>query len=240
MRPLAGKGVTCGRRRGCPRKFIIVFILATLVPFPAVLSAADPSKADQLNQSALQLLRAGRLDDALSALRQAQELDPDNPRVMNGLGRVLQEQGRLEEAIQAFEKAIELKPDYPGALYNLAEVLAAKGGVEEARSLREKAARYRKGASAEETPDSPEVEAEGLLRFAVQVAAYEERENAISLAKQLTAEYRYTALVDPVRVRGKTIYRVRVRVSSESEARVLADRLRHEQDLDTWIVSVPR
>jgi hypothetical protein len=224
MRPLAGKGVTCGRRRGCPRKFIIVFILATLVPFPAVLSAADPSKADQLNQSALQLLRAGRLDDALSALRQAQELDPDNPRVMNGLGRVLQEQGRLEEAIQAFEKAIELKPDYPGALYNLAEVLAAKGGVEDA----------------EETPDSPEVEAEGLLRFAVQVAAYEERENAISLAKQLTAEYRYTALVDPVRVRGKTIYRVRVRVSSESEARVLADRLRHEQDLDTWIVSVPR
>jgi tetratricopeptide (TPR) repeat protein len=219
--------------------FVILFLVATFF-LPAALSAADPRKADELNQSALQFLRAGRLDEALGALRQAQAEDPDNPRVMNSLGRVLQEQGKLEEAIQAFEKAVELKPDYPGALYNLAEALAATGEVEKARDLRQRAARYRQESSPPITSASAEVEREGGLRFAVQVAAYEDREEAVALAKQLTSEYRYTALIDPLQVRGKTVYRVRVRVGSEAEAGALAERLRREQNLDTWIVSVPR
>lgn len=218
---------------------VIVFLIATNLLLPATLSPADPRKADELNQSALQFLRAGRLDEALAALRQARAADPENARVMNTLGRVLMEQGKLEEAIQAFEEAVELKPDYPGALYNLAEALAASGDVERARDLRREAARYRQESSPPET-SSAEAESDGGLRFAVQVAAYEDREEAVALAKQLTSEYRYTALIDPLQVRGKTIYRVRVRVGSEAEARALAERLRREQNLDTWIVSIPR
>lgn len=220
--------------------FVIVCLVVATFFLPAALSAADPRKADKLNQSALQFLRAGRLDEAVAALRQAQAADPDNPRVMNSLGRVLQEQGHLKEAIQAFEKAVELKPDYPGALYNLAEALAATGEVERARDLRQKAARYRKESSPAVTSASAEAGRDGALRFAVQVAAYEDRQEAVALAKQLTSEYGYTALIDPLQVRGKTIYRVRVRVGSESEAEALAERLRREQNLDTWIVSVPR
>jgi len=227
-----------------------VVVLAAAVFFPTVLPAADTDQAAELNRTGLELLRAGRLEEALSTLRRAQELDPENARVMNSLGRVLKEQGQLQEAIRAFEKAVELKPDFPGALYNLAEALAAAGELERARAVRQRAARYRKPAAppverstrssgSGEGSTGAGAEEDGPLRFAVQVAAYEDRDIAVALAKRLTTEYRYTALVDPVEVRGKTIYRVRVRVSSESEAGILAERLRREQSLNTWIVTLP-
>lgn len=220
----------------------------------AGLTAQEKNDPKVLNQAALERMRQGRLDEALVTVREALALDPDNPETLNTLGRILREKGSLEEAINAFEKAIELKPDFPGALYNLSEALAANGEFEKSREIRKRALQSQK-AREEKRGTSPPAPASGgkmehgvgpagaespeRLPYAVQVAAYESRDTAVALAKRLTSVYPYTALVDPLDVRGKVIYRVRIRVSSRPAAEALAERVRREQNLDTWIVSLP-
>jgi len=68
------------------------------------------------------------------------------------------------------------------------------------------------------------------------VGAHEDQASALTQAKQLTTRYPYTALVAPVEVRGKTYYRVRIRVETREEAEALAARLRQQEQLKTWIV----
>lgn len=74
------------------------------------------------------------------------------------------------------------------------------------------------------------------FRFHVQVAAPSDQATATALAKKLATTYRQTVVVDPVRKRGKTYYRIRLRVRTRAEAEELADQLRREQKLNPWIV----
>lgn len=91
-------------------------------------------------------------------------------------------------------------------------------------------------AAAKRSPESAVAEDSTGLRYAVQVGAHEDAAAALAQAKQLTVRYQYTALVAPVEVRGKTYYRVRIRVGTREEAEALAARLRQEEHLETWIV----
>lgn len=81
-------------------------------------------------------------------------------------------------------------------------------------------------------------EARPQARFAVQVAAYEERDNAEELAKQLSLYEGRRILVVPAEVKGRTYYRVRIPVETQPEAEALAVRISREQQLPTWVVKI--
>ena len=90
----------------------------------------------------------------------------------------------------------------------------------------------------EEPPASSVSKGPTTLRFAVQVGALEDREEALALAKELSSEYKTTVVLDPVQKKGKTLYRVRFRTETRAQAEELAARLKRERELKTWIVKI--
>ncbi len=71
----------------------------------------NPSSALAHNQYASYLATAGRLNEALSQVRRAQELDPLSPIVNSDLGRYLLYAGQNDEAIAQFRKTLEFDPN---------------------------------------------------------------------------------------------------------------------------------
>ncbi len=84
--------------------------------------------------------------------------------------------------------------------------------------------------------------------FAVQVGAYQTRENADALAQELHSRYQFETLVTPLyfatqdQVYGatRTLHRVRVPVGTKAEAEALATRLTREVKLTTWVLPLTR
>ncbi len=76
-------------------------------------------------------------------------------------------------------------------------------------------------------------------KFAVQVSAVENRAEAEHRAEVLSSRLQRKALVAQIETHGKTFYRVRIPVESAVEAKNLAARVRHEFNLETWIVPLP-
>ena len=75
-------------------------------------------------------------------------------------------------------------------------------------------------------------------RFAVQLGAFEKRGVAEALGQELSSHYQRTMLVTPVTVRGRTVYRVRILVQTKAEAEALAARIRREEKMKIWVVSL--
>jgi tetratricopeptide (TPR) repeat protein len=75
-----------------------------------------------------------RLDpqDAVTELRAAALLNPNQPEVHNMLGLGLATLNRNAEAIQQYEMALRDRPDYASARFNLATALAKSGRIDEA------------------------------------------------------------------------------------------------------------
>ncbi len=76
------------------------------------------------------LLRKGQPEEALSHLRKAEQLDPDNAETQSGIGAALVRLGRVEEAFPYFRKALELRPDIAKSNYNLGNALLQTGYIE--------------------------------------------------------------------------------------------------------------
>lgn len=74
------------------------------------------------------------------------------------------------------------------------------------------------------------------MRFAVQLGAFEERASANALASRINAAYKRSTQVMPVRVEGKTLYRVRIAMETEAQATALAARIRREQKIRAIVV----
>ena len=73
-------------------------------------------------------------------------------------------------------------------------------------------------------------------RFAVQVAAFDNRPSAEALASRLSDHFGLQTLVAPVESNGVTLYRVRLLVGSKDEADKLAETFQHTENLKVWIV----
>ena len=74
----------------------------------------------------------GRLDEAITLLKQAIALKPDLPDAHYSLGNALKDQGKLESAAMSYRKALAIKPDLVDAHNNLGLALQQQGKLEEA------------------------------------------------------------------------------------------------------------
>lgn len=91
-----------------------------------------PSSTRAAENLGIALLGAGRMDDAMAALREAVQISPYSANVHNGLGFVLIAHGRLEEAIASFREAVRLDPKFDRAQLNLGNALVDTNRRDEA------------------------------------------------------------------------------------------------------------
>ena len=88
-----------------------------------------------------ELLRAGRLDEAMPWLRKAVEIDPELGGAWVNLGVALRRGGDVQAAEAAYHQALEADPSTVAAYQNLASLLRARGRDQEAEELLALAAR---------------------------------------------------------------------------------------------------
>ncbi len=95
--------------------------------------AANPASWMSRTNLGLLLLGDGRVDEALTHLREAERLKPQRAEVVNNLGTALRAAGRADEAREKFRRATELlKTGYVEAEFNYALALAEAGRADEA------------------------------------------------------------------------------------------------------------
>lgn len=86
---------------------------------------------NELNH-ALQLHRAGQLDDAAVVYRRIVDNNPDNSDACYGLGTVLMQQHRNSAAAELLKQAVQQGPDVPEFVFNHACAIEQLGQTEEA------------------------------------------------------------------------------------------------------------
>ncbi|MHC4532471.1 MAG: tetratricopeptide repeat protein [Planctomycetota bacterium] len=90
-----------------------------------------PNYARVHNRMGTELLKMGKLTEAVAEFKQALEADPTYAGAHNNLGITYERLGN-EEAQAQFERAIQLRPDFTHAHFNLARILMQKKHVAEA------------------------------------------------------------------------------------------------------------
>jgi Tfp pilus assembly protein PilF len=86
-----------------------------------------------------ELLRQGKVDAALAALRDALRADPSDDAAWDLAGRALAEKREWAEAFHNFERALRLSPGHATYLYDYGLGLARAGRYTEARARAEAA-----------------------------------------------------------------------------------------------------
>jgi Flp pilus assembly protein TadD len=88
-----------------------------------------PPSVAPLLALAAQLLRAGRLADAIAPLREAALLQPSDPIIQHDLGLACLEVGRIPDAIAALQRAVAGNPRYTDAYFRLGIALETRGDI---------------------------------------------------------------------------------------------------------------
>ncbi len=88
---------------------------------------AKPSGGEVMLRRGKELLLAGRLEAAASALHEAIAADPFSAEAHHQLAKTLRAQGEHFRAMTSFERAVELRSDFFPALRSLAALYAEKG-----------------------------------------------------------------------------------------------------------------
>jgi len=99
----------------------------------------DPGFAAAHDALGRTLYFGGRLDEALTHLQRATELDPQNADFLWHLADCLSEMGDIEGALRVDERMVELAPESADARYNVACDLARLGRYDEALARLEEA-----------------------------------------------------------------------------------------------------
>jgi Flp pilus assembly protein TadD len=110
-------------------------------------AAKSPGLVAAQNNLAMALLRAGRPEDALSALERALAIDPGDAEALNNRGVWRLERGELDAASEDFRAVLARAPGHARALYNLGRALALRGDPEAALDRLEAATRADPGAA---------------------------------------------------------------------------------------------
>lgn len=110
--------------------------LLFLLLVPGAVSAQQ-AEADVFVAQAIIAYEEKRYDNALAALRQALELDPNNVDALYYSGLVRVAQGRIAEAVAPLEKARKLDPKDQATLFQLGVVYFSLGKYDEAQPLLE-------------------------------------------------------------------------------------------------------
>jgi len=115
-----------------------------LIAFAAALCVPLSAYADDYGD-VNQLMRSGKLAEALAKADQYLAAKPRDPQMAFLKGVVLGEQGRTADAIAAFTKLTEDYPELPEPYNNLAVLYAGQSQFEKARAALESAVRVDPG-----------------------------------------------------------------------------------------------
>lgn len=94
-------------------------------------------RVESLGEQALLAMRDGRAEEGERLLREALELEPESPDLLNNLAAAFQLQGRIAEGMKLAEEVHTRWPDYFFGRCAVARMRAQKGRLEEARKLLE-------------------------------------------------------------------------------------------------------
>jgi Flp pilus assembly protein TadD len=114
-------------------------LIGVLISFLGTHSAQAASDELLERNKGLELLKQGKVDEAISPLLKAMASNPKDPDIRLGLAYAYDRQGRLDEAIVHYQKAIELNPRDSTAFNNLGVLYEKKGNYDEAIRQFEKA-----------------------------------------------------------------------------------------------------
>ena len=104
---------------------------------------SDEVLAYGLNEYGLDLLRSGKLNEAIVAFDKAIEKDPENINLLNNKAQVLETLGKYEEALELYNKAVKINSDDPDIWNNMAFSFSQVGRYDEAVKAYEKALKLR-------------------------------------------------------------------------------------------------
>jgi cytochrome c-type biogenesis protein CcmH/NrfG len=110
----------------------IIPAVALLVLFGVAVAQAAPNEAIKLNNFGSDLVKQGRLEEAVNEFRRAVELDPGFASAQANLAYTLDRLNRAEEATAAYQKAIALDGKNATVLNNLGVLYTKKGQYDEA------------------------------------------------------------------------------------------------------------
>lgn len=102
------------------------------------MSLAVPHRSGVRNDPYVGLVQAevAAMDEAISAMRQAAQLEPDNPHVLFKLGEWVFDNGDSEEGIRLIERAVALRPNVSSWLRKLADCYRKPHVLEFSKALR--------------------------------------------------------------------------------------------------------
>ncbi len=101
-----------------------------------IILALQPKKTQFKQQLEWVVLKQSKLEEKITAARQAAENHPNSYQAHYELGAILSQQQQWNSAISAYFKSIQLQPEQPSWLYQgLWQVLAKQGRLEEAIQL---------------------------------------------------------------------------------------------------------
>ena len=92
----------------------------------------DMPSVDELYDRAVDCIAAGDLDGAVTAYREALQIDPSFADGWEGLSMALADLGRFEEAIGAATRVVELVPDELLSYTNISRIYQKAGDVPKA------------------------------------------------------------------------------------------------------------
>ena len=97
--------------------------------------ALDPSYATAHHRYGVHLAFKRRFDEAIAALKRAEQLDPVSLAIVTDLGMVYNFARQPDDAIPQLEKALEIDRTFARARFNLAEAYRQKGLFDQALSV---------------------------------------------------------------------------------------------------------
>ena len=160
----------------------LVFVLLAAALLAGCSSSVDQEvrrlQARSLYEQGLKSLADRQLSLGLTSLREAVQLDPENPIFHNTLGVLLLDLRKPGDAEAEFQKAVGLDPNYAEAQHNVGLSFAEQGRYDQAIGA------YRKALSLPIYP-TPEVAYYNLGRAYAQTGKLQEAEEALRTAIQL-------------------------------------------------------